>query len=89
MPDSSELLLRFTRLMRELEAGLTRNAFSPWEVELLLDFARCHVNSSERRRTLRRYERAARRRIEAGGSSLLKLSEYLAARTRRRSGRLS
>jgi hypothetical protein len=76
--DSSTLLLRFNRLMRDLRAGTpSRNSYHPWEVELLIDLDSCRLPESDRARLLDRYQRAARRRLERG-AGLLKLSEYLA-----------
>lgn len=82
--DGQAILVRFNRLMRDLENGATtRNCFRPWEVELLLDIQDCDLGPANRRRVLQRYRRAFERRIEKGSSQLLKLSEYLAqSRTR-------
>jgi hypothetical protein len=77
MQDTSQVLLRFNRLMRDVENGApTRNCFLPWEVELLLDLDACGVPSTDRRKVLARYRRAARRRLERGAEPM-KLSEYL------------
>jgi hypothetical protein len=77
MTDSSQFLLRFDRLMRDVENGDTsRNSFRPWEIELLVDMQACRLGS-DRRRVLRRYSKAVRRSLERGASSPLKLSEYL------------
>ena len=78
MGDSSQLLARFNRLMRDLENGLaSRNSFQPWEVELLLDMQSCELPAANRRRLLRRYQTAAARSLECGAALPLKLSEYL------------
>jgi len=78
MPDAEYVLSRFNRLMRELEQGtVNRNCFHPWEIELLLDIDGCQVPSRRKRETLRRYQKAFRRRLERGVSEPLKLSEYL------------
>jgi hypothetical protein len=67
--------------MRDIEHGATsRNSFRPWEIELLVDFQNCDLGMN-RRRVLRRYEKAALRSIERGAHRPLTLSEYL-ARTR-------
>ncbi len=81
MLDGEYVLTRFNRLMRELEQGtVNRNCFHPWEVELLVDMDGCQLPSRRKRETLRRYQKAFRRRIERGACDPLKLSEYLQAR---------
>jgi hypothetical protein len=86
--DTTQLLTRFNRLMREIESGvLARNNFRPWEVEVLVDFEGCELRSN-RRRVLRRYRKAAVRALELGAQQPPKLSEYL-ARTRSRRPRAS
>jgi len=81
MLDGEQVLARFNRLMRELEQGaVNRNCFQPWEIELLVDMDACQLPSRRKRETLRRYQKAFRRRIEQGGTEPLKLSEYLRAR---------
>ena len=81
MLDGECVLIRFNRLMREVEQGaVNRNCFQPWEIELLVDMDACQLPARRKRETLRRYERAFRRRIERGSSEPLKLSEYLRAR---------
>ncbi len=78
MEDISHVLLRFNRLLRDLESGyLPRNSYRPWEVELLLDFQSCDISSWNRKRLLDRYQRAVQRALERGASRPLKLSEYL------------
>ena len=86
--DTEQLVVRFKRLMREIESGsLARNSFHPWEVELLVDLEHCQLRAN-RRRLLRRYQKAAVRGLEMGAQRPLKLSEYL-ARTRSRRPRAS
>lgn len=81
MQDGEEVLVRFNRLMREIEQGsVNRNSFQPWEIELLVDMDSCKVPSRRKRETLRRYQKAFRRRIENGATAPLKLSEYLRSR---------
>ena len=88
MVDTEQLVVRFKRLMREIESGaLQRNIFHPWEVELIVDLEQCQVRAN-RRRLLRRYQKAAVRGLEMGALRPLKLSEYL-ARTRSRRPRAS
>lgn len=78
MLDGEYVLTRFNRLMRELEKGaVNRNCFQPWEIELLIDMHSCELPARRRRETLRRYQKAFRRRIERGANEPLKLSEYL------------
>jgi hypothetical protein len=86
--DTAQLMVRFKRLMREIENGeLLRNSFYPWEVELIVDLEQCHLRAN-RRRLLRRYQKAAMRGLEAGAQRPLRLSEYL-ARSRSRRPRAS
>lgn len=81
--DTAQLIVRFQRLMREIESGtLGRNVFYPWEVEVIVDLEQCQIRAN-RRRLLRRYQKAAVRALEMGAPRPLKLSEYL-ARTRAR-----
>ncbi len=88
MADTAQLVLRFQRLMREIESGaLVRNSFHAWEVELIVDLEQCQIRAN-RRRLLRRYQKAAVRGLEMGAQRPLKLSEYL-ARTRARRPRAS
>jgi hypothetical protein len=83
--DSSTILIRFNRLMRDLEQGETkRNTFHPWEVELLIDLGTIDWKAPGRRKTLERYRRAVERRLAAGESRPLKFSEYIAASSRSR-----
>ena len=73
-----ELLPQFNKLIGELLRGrLQRNTFQPWEIEILLDIEACNLRDSNRRETLRRYQRAANKHLEKGGHHLLRLSEYL------------
>ena len=88
MPDSDAILAQFNRLMQEvLRGNMQRTTFRPWEVELLLDIEACGLNDSARRETLRRYQRAVQRHMEKGGSTPLKLSEYLDAVKAKRAAR--
>ena len=86
--DGEAVLYRFNRLIRELLQGvIKRNTFRPWEIEILLDIDSCELNGSNRRETLRRYQRAVQRQIENGARTPMKLSEYLATRGTRRKKR--
>lgn len=77
MDDAGHVLLRFNRLMRDLENGTaSRNSFRPWEVELLLDMQGCQLGA-DRKRVLRRYQKAVHRSFEGGATRPLLLSEYL------------
>jgi hypothetical protein len=82
MEDTSQVLVRFHRLMQDIETGSTaRNTFRPWEVELLADLSGCQLGPN-RRRILRRWERAVQRGLERGATRPMKLSDYL-VRTRK------
>jgi hypothetical protein len=83
--DSEIILAQFNRLVQELLRGnMTRNTFRPWEIELLLDIEGCNLRDSNRRDTLRRYQKAVQRQMERGAPTPMRLSEYLdAQRTRR------
>lgn len=76
---------RFLRLMGELRRGMRgRNTFQPWEVELLLDFETCQLDSRRRGQLLKQYERAVERQMDTGPGPPMKLSEFLQTRTTRR-----
>ena len=82
--DNEAVLYRFNRLVQELLRGvIKRNCFRPWEIELLLDIEACNLRGSNRRETLRRYQRAVQRKLENGDLRPMKLSEYLANRRTR------
>lgn len=82
----AELMLnRFRRLLGELIRGeLARNAFLPWEVDLLVDFAGCTLESKRRHEVLRQYQRAVERQMEIGPGPPMKLSEFLQLKLTRR-----
>lgn len=85
MEDGEQFLVRFNRLVRELEQGaITRNCFKPWEIELLLDMDACDLRSQRKWQLLRQYQKAFRRHVENGASRPLKLSEYLRRKVTRR-----
>jgi hypothetical protein len=77
---------RFNRLMTELSRGeIARNSFQPWEVEILLDIEACELEPRKRLDTLRQYQKAVQKQMEHGnGPPLLKMSEYLQAKSTRR-----
>ena len=76
--DSEARLNRFNRLMQELIRGnMNRNAFHPWEIEILLDIEACQNREPVKRETLRRYQKAVQRAMEKGAPTPLRLSEYL------------
>ena len=81
-----ELMLnRFRRLMADVERGtFTRNDFQPWEVEILLDATDCQLEPRPRPDLLRQYQRAVEKQMETGPGPPMKLSEFLALRTKRR-----
>src|SRR5215831_10055801 len=79
-PDSEAVLAQFNRLIQELLRGnMNRNTFRPWEIELLLDIESCNLRESNKRDTLKRYQKAVQRHMEKGARLPLKLSEYLNA----------
>lgn len=72
-------LSRFGRLMEEVLRGESRrNAFQPWEIELLLDIESCPLEPRQREKILRQYRRAAEKQMDYGVLPPLKLSEFLA-----------
>ena len=80
LPDSEAVLAQFNRLIQELLRGnMHRNTFRPWEIELLLDIEACNLRETNKRDTLRRYQKAVQRQMEKGAPLPLKLSEYLDA----------
>lgn len=85
LPDSETVLAQFNRLVNELLKGsVNRNTFRPWEIEVLLDIEVCNLRDSNKRETLRRYQKANQRHMEKGARLPLKLSEYLEAQRQRR-----
>ena len=86
--DTEAQLHQFNKLMTELLKGtLNRNTFRPWEIELLLDIEGCNLRDTNRREVLRRYQKAVKRSVDRGSTSLLKLSEYLELQRRRSEAR--
>ena len=85
LPDSETVLAQFNRLVNELLKGsVNRNTFRPWEIDVLLDIETCNLRDSNKRETLRRYQKANQRHMEKGARLPLKLSEYLEAQRQRR-----
>lgn len=85
LPDSETVLAQFNRLVGELLKGsVNRNTFRPWEIDVLLDIEMCNLRDSNKRETLRRYQKANQRHMEKGARLPLKLSEYLEAQRQRR-----
>ena len=85
LPDSETVLAQFNRLVGELLKGsVNRNSFRPWEIDVLLDIEMCNLRDSNKRETLRRYQKANQRHMEKGARLPLKLSEYLEAQRQRR-----
>jgi hypothetical protein len=77
-PDSEAVLAQFNRLMKELFDGNSRrNAFQPWEIDILLNIESCDLSTASKRDVLRRYQNAVQRQMEKGARLPLKLSEYL------------
>jgi hypothetical protein len=81
-----ELMLnRFNRLMRELLRGtIMRNAFQPWEVEILMDMETCELEPRKRGDILRQYQKAVVKQLETGTGPPMKLSQYLQLKMTRR-----
>jgi hypothetical protein len=78
LPDGDAVLAQFNRLIQELLRGnMHRNTFRPWEIELLLDIETCNLRETNKRDTLKRYQKAVQRHMEKGARLPLKLSEYL------------
>ena len=72
--------------MGELMRGaLLRNSFTPWEIELLLDFEVCELPSRRRTEILRQYQRAVEKQLQSGPGPPMKLSHFLVLREQRRS----
>ena len=87
LPDSEAVLAQFNRLIQELLRGdMQRNTFRPWEIELLLDIETCNLRDTNKRDTLRRYQKAVQRHMEKGARLPLKLSEYLNGLKSKRAG---
>ena len=82
--NSEMVLYRFNRLVQELLRGsMKRNCFRRWEIEILLDIESCDIGRSNRRETLRRYQRAVQRQFDKGEILPMKFSEYLQTRRTR------
>jgi hypothetical protein len=80
-------LNRFKRLLGEIMRGqLARNAFQPWEIDILLDLEACELESRRRMEILRQYQRAVEHQMESGAGPPMKLSQFLVRRERRRNG---
>ena len=78
LPDSETVLAQFNRLIQELLRGnMHRNTFRPWEIEVLLDIETCNLRETNKRDTLRRYQKAVQRHMDKGARLPMKLSEYL------------
>ncbi len=89
-PVQLELMLnRFNRLLGELMRGvIARNAFQPWEIEILLDFENCNLERRRRLDILRQYQKAVERQLATGPGPPMKLSQFLGERARRREAAL-
>ena len=83
--EERELMLnRFRRLIGEVQRGQTsRNTFTPWEIELLLDLEACEIEPRRRNDIFRQYERAVEKQLEGGPGPPMKLSHFLVLRSRR------
>jgi hypothetical protein len=86
--DLSQLELmfnRFERLLGEVMRGtLARNAFLPWELDILVDMETCRLDGRRRMDILTQYRKAVSRQMRTGPGPPMKLSEFLAVRARRR-----
>jgi hypothetical protein len=83
--DSEIMLAQFNRLVQELLRGsMSRNCFRPWEIEILLDIESCQLRESNKRDTLKRYQKAVQRQVDKGATNLMKLSEFLESQRSRR-----
>ena len=83
-PDLDFVLGRFNKLIQELLRGRTsRNAFQPWEIDILIDIQDCQVPKPKRVDLLRRYQKAVQRQLERGVYPVMKFSEYLVQAQRR------
>jgi hypothetical protein len=85
--EERELMLnRFRRLIGEVQRGhSSRNTFTPWEVELLIDLEACEIEPRRRTDIFRQYERAVEKQLEAGPGPPMRLSHFLVLRARRTS----
>jgi hypothetical protein len=84
-----ESLVPFNQLIQELIGGsLRRHTFRTWEMELLMDLARCGVRRPSRSNMLRRYQKAVQEHFSGGDEAPLRLAEFLdREQTRRRQAR--
>ncbi|HWF45504.1 MAG TPA: hypothetical protein VG168_00745 [Bryobacteraceae bacterium] len=73
-----ESLAPFNQLIQELIGGsLRRHTFRAWEIELLVDLARCGVRRPSRGNMLRRYQKAVQEEFSGGAQAPLRLAEFL------------
>ena len=88
--DQELMLHRFNRLMGEIMRGaITRNAFQPWEIDLLLDIESCPLERRRRVEIMRQYQKAVERQLDTGPGPPMKLSVFLAMRAAAREQRLN
>jgi hypothetical protein len=74
-------LANLDTLLADLTSGrFHRTTFQPWEVEVLLDIQACNVGDANKKKLLKRYQKAAHRWFDRGGRTLLMLSDYRARR---------
>ena len=79
------MFTRFERLLGAVMRGeLERNSFQRWEVDILLDLTDCRLDGRRRADILTQYRNAVARQMRSGPGPPMKLSEFLAARERRR-----
>jgi hypothetical protein len=78
LEDREIVLNRFRTLMRDIfKPRMRRNCFTPWEVELLLDFESCQIPQRKLLKVMKAYQKAAERSVQRGTGAPLKLSEFL------------
>lgn len=78
------MLNRFRRLISDVLRGqLSRNTFTPWEIEVLLDLQACEIEPRRRAEIFRQYGRAVEKQLESGPGPPMRLSHFLVLRARR------
>src|SRR5579875_2359259 len=71
-------LMSFSQVVQELIGGtLRRHTFTPWELQLLLDFQGCRLRKSAKPDILRRYLKAVQQHFSPGAASPLRFSDFM------------
>lgn len=79
-PETNPVLSQFDRLIADLIAeNMQRSKFEPWEIDILLDILACGITKPT---VLKRYREAVHRQMASGAAHPMKLSEFLAVKTR-------